>query len=154
MLFCRAWKYRRMWFSLFLGQDIGFSTTFRQKIIQKIKLYMGLGTACFPKRLWHQIFSQCSIFLYIKEVQFDFADWLYYLATRNSCPPIICASTNLLDHSITDMTLPFASGTFLSATATALMTMSFTETLTSCCSVIEEVKWMITQSTYMPKKLN
>lgn len=47
---------------------------------------------------------------------------------------------NLLDHYITDMSLPFASGTFLSATATALMTMSFTETLTSCFSVIEEVK--------------
>lgn len=31
--------------------------------------------------------------------------------------------------------LPLASGTFLSATATALMTMSFTDTLISCCSV-------------------
>lgn len=34
--------------------------------------------------------------------------------------------------------LPFASGTFLSAIATALITISFTETLTSCFSVIEK----------------
>ena len=46
------------------------------------------------------------------------------------------------------MSLPLAPGTFLNATATALMTMSFTETLTSCCSVIEEVKWTICQSIY------